>query len=112
MRLDWTTVDGIMKAAVERGLQRRKAEPVEYAGIDEKSFRRGYLYASILTDLDKGRVWDLVEVRKAADAESLLETLSEAQRAGVKATVMDMWAAVGAAVRAGGARGKRGRSPA
>ena len=99
MRLDWTTVDGIMKAAVERGLQRRKAEPVEYAGIDEKSFRRGYLYASILTDLDKGRVWDLVEGRKAADAESLLETLSEEQRAGVKATVMDMWAAFEAAVR-------------
>jgi transposase len=87
MRLDWSTVDAIMKAAVKRGLERREAEPVEYVGIDEKSFRRGHVYASILNDLDKGRVWDLVEGRKTDNAEALLDTLSGDQRAGIEIPV-------------------------
>jgi len=99
MRLDWATVDGIMKAAVERGLQRRKAEPVEHAGLDGKSFRRGYPYAGIPTGPDKGRVRDLAGGRKAGDAESLLETPGGGQRAGVKAAAMDMRAAFEAAAR-------------
>jgi transposase len=99
MRLDWSTVDAIMKAAVKRGLERREAEPVEYVGIDEKSFRRGHVYASILNDLDKGRVWDLVEGRKTDNAEALLDTLSGDQRAGVEAAAIDMWAAFEKAVR-------------
>jgi len=40
MRLDWQTVNRIMKAAVERGLARRRDEVIEYVGMDEKSFRR------------------------------------------------------------------------
>ena len=99
MRLDWTTVDSIMKAAVERGLERRKKEPIDYVGVDEKSFRRGHIYASILNDLDNNRVWDLKEGRKTENAKDLLETLSEEQRSGVKAVAMDMWAAFENAVR-------------
>ena len=100
MGLDWHTVDGIMKASVERGLKRRGEEKIEHAGIDEKSFRRGHVYASILNDLDGDRVWDLVEGRKEDNAFALLETLSEEQRAGIKAVAMDMWAAYENAVRA------------
>ena len=99
MRLDWTTVDSIMKAAVDRGLERRKKKPIDYVGVDEKSFRRGHTYASILNDLDNNRVWDLKEGRKTANAKDLLETLSEEQRTGVKAAAMDMWAAFENAVR-------------
>ena len=99
MRLDWTTVDSIMKAAVERGLERRKKEPIDYVGVDEKSFRRGHTYASILNDLDNNRVWDLVEGRKTENAKTLLETLGEEQRSGVMAVTMDMWAAFENAVR-------------
>ncbi len=61
MRLDWQTVNKIMKAAVGPGLFRRGDAVIEHAGIGEKSFRRGYVYASILNDLDNNRVWDLVE---------------------------------------------------
>jgi transposase len=99
MRLDWTTVHSIMKAAVERGMERRKKDPIDYAGIDEKSFRRGQTYASILNDLDNNRVWDLKEGRKTENAKALLETLGEEQRSGVKAVAMDMWAAFENAVR-------------
>lgn len=93
MRLDWQTVNRIMERAVERGLLRREDEPITKAGVDEKSFRRGHVYASILNDLDNNRVWDLVEGRTTKNARELFETLSEEQRAGVEAVAMDMWAA-------------------
>jgi len=100
MRLDWQTVNNIMKEAVKRGLIRRENEIIENAGMDEKSFRRGHIYASILNDLDNGRVWDLVEGRKTNNAKELLDTLSEEQQVGVKAVAMDMWAAFENAVNA------------
>jgi transposase len=100
MRLDWQTVNSIMKEAVERGLIRRESEVIENAGLDEKNFRRGHVYASILNDLDSNRVWDLVEGRKTDNAKELLDTLSEEQQAGVKAVAMDMWAAYENAVNA------------
>jgi transposase len=93
MRLAWQTVNRIMERAVERGLLRREEKPIKKAGVDEKSFRRGHVCASILNDLDNNRVWDLVEGRKTENARELLKTLSEKQREGVEAVAMDMWAA-------------------
>ena len=93
MRLHWHTVNAIMKAAVERGLERRQREPIQYLGLDEKSFRRGHVYATMLKDLDGGRVWDLVEGRKEEQARKLLQGLDATQRAGVKAVAMDIWSA-------------------
>jgi transposase len=91
MNLDWDTVDRIMKAAVARGLERRKAEPVKHLGIDEKAFRRGHHYASLLNDLDSDRLWDMVEGRTTENACELMGTLSDEQKAAVEAVAMDMW---------------------
>jgi transposase len=99
MRLDWDAVNRIMKAAVGRGLKRREETPIAYAGVDEKCFRRGHVYASVLNDLGKGRVWDLVEGRKTENAVELFETLGEEQRGSVEAVAMDMWPAFEAAAR-------------
>ena len=92
-RLSWSTVNDIMIRAVERGMLRRTEEEIAYLGIDEKSSERGHSYASILTDIDRSRVLDLVPERKLAAAKTLLETLTPAQRASVKAVAMDMWPA-------------------
>ena len=92
-RLAWSTVNNIMVSAVERGMLRRSEEDVPYLGLDEKSSERGHTYVSILTDIDRSRVLDLVPERKLEAAKSLLETLSPAQRASVKAVAMDMWPA-------------------
>ena len=72
---------------------RRTEEEIAYLGIDEKSSERGHTYASILTDIDRSRVLDLVPERKLVAAVSLLETLTPAQRTSVKAVAMDMWPA-------------------
>ena len=93
MRLDWQTVNSIMERAVERGLLRREDEVISKVGMDEKCFRKGRVYASLLNDLDNNRVWDLVEGRTTQNARELLKTLSEKQREGVEAAAMDMWAA-------------------
>ena len=86
-------------SAVERGMLRRTEEPISYLGIDEKSSERGHTYASILTDIDRSRVLDLVPERKLEAAIGLLETLTPTQRLSVKAVAMDMWPAYMSAAR-------------
>ena len=98
-RLSWSTVNAIMVSAVARGMLRRTGEGIDYLGIDEKSSERGHTYASILTDIDRSRVLDLVPQRKLEAAVGLLETLTPAQRRSVKAVAMDMWPAYMSATR-------------
>ncbi len=98
-RLAWSTVNGIMVSAVERGMLRRSEDDVPYLGLDEKSSERGHSYVSILTDIERSRVLDLVPERKLEAAKSLLGILSPTQRASVKAVAMDMWPAFMSAVQ-------------
>ena len=99
-RLAWSTVNGIMVSAVERGMLRRTEEGIPYLGLDEKSSEKGQSYVSILTDIERSRVLDVVPERKLDAAKSLLETLSPPQRASVKAVAMDMWPAFMSATQA------------
>ena len=68
--------------------------------MDEKSSEKGHTYVSILTDIDRSRVLDLAPERCLEAAKGLLETLSPAQRDGVKAVAMDMWPAFMSAAQA------------
>jgi len=97
--LDWDATHGIMKRAVQRGMSRRNTNTMEHIGIDEKSFGKGHDYVSVLTDLDQGRVLELVPGRTQESAEKLLKTLPESQRAKIKAVAMDMWKAFMSAVK-------------
>jgi len=92
-RLSWGTVNDIMVRAVKRGMLRRTEEEIPYLGLDEKSSEKGHSYVSILTDIERTRVLDLVPERKLAAATALLETLNPVQRTLVKAVAMDMWPA-------------------
>jgi len=98
-RLSWSTVNATMVCAVERGMLRRTEEEFSNLGIDERSSERGHTYASILTDIDRSRVLDLVPERKLEAAVGLLEMLTPAQRATIKAAAMDMWPAYMSAAR-------------
>ncbi len=93
LRLSWDQIHLIQLKAVERGMSRRKAEPIKYAGIDEKNFGKGHNYVSLLTDLDRGRVLEVVPGRSLESAEILWQKLPEGQRQGIIATAMDMWEA-------------------
>ena len=92
LKIGWKSAYTIQKRAVERGIARRTDESISHVGIDEKSFLKGHHYASLATDLDQGRVLDVVEGRKKEAAIELLgKAISEKQRDEVKAGAMDMW---------------------
>jgi transposase len=89
--IGWDTAQEIMRRAVQRGLERRQLDRLKYLGMDEKSFRRGQSYITLLTDLEESRVLDVVEERTAEAAGQLWDTLSPEQKQGVEAVAVDMW---------------------
>jgi transposase len=80
-----------MERAVERGLDRRELEGLKRLGMDEKSFKRGQSYITLLTDLDGGRVLDVEVERTPEAAAGVWLTLTEDQKKGVEAVAVDMW---------------------
>ena len=89
--LSWEEIHGILERAVQRGLARRQAEPVSKLGVDEKAFRKGHKYLTIVNDLDRGRVLYVAEDRKQESLDGFWPTLTDEQRGGIQAVAMDMW---------------------
>jgi len=97
--LSWDEMHGVMERAVARGLERRKAEAVPLLGVDEKAFRKGQKYFTLVNDLERSRVLYVAEDRTQASLDGFWETLSEEQVAGIRAVAMDMWDPYVASVR-------------
>jgi transposase len=92
LRVGWGQLHAIMERAVERGLAARAEEDVPHVGIDEKSFLRGHRYASVMTDIDRGRVLEVVRERTTEAARELIKkALTAVQLARVEAASVDMW---------------------
>jgi transposase len=91
LRISWDQVQRIQERGVERGLARRKLDDLEYVGIDEKNFGKGHDYVSVLSDINEGRVLDVVKDRTTEAADQLWQTIPPAQRENIKAVAMDMW---------------------
>jgi transposase len=91
LKLSWDEVHGIMERAVKRGLDRRKAEMVSRIGVDEKAFRKGHNYLTLVNDLTQGRVLYVAEDRKQSSLDGFWATLTAEQVSGIEAVAMDMW---------------------
>ena len=93
MRCSFDVVNRIMHNATIRGLARRNEEEViEEVGIDEKSFRKGHRYASILSDTKGQRILEVEEHRTKKACRKLIDKgLTEKQQKAVKKISMDMW---------------------
>jgi transposase len=89
--LSWHEVHGIMERAVRRGLARREAEPIPYVGVDEKAFRKGHRYVTLVTDLERNRVLYVAEDRKQSSLDGFWPTLTATQKESIEAVAMDMW---------------------
>ena len=84
----------IMSLSVERGLKRRNlgSEEIPHIHIDEKSYRKGHKYATVVSDSINNRVLDVGEGRSREATESLLESVfSVCQLNKMKAVCVDMW---------------------
>lgn len=97
--LSWDEVHGIMERAVARGLKRRKSEKTPYLGVDEKAFRKGHRYATIVSDLERGHVLFVAEERKQASLDGFWATLSGEQLSGIEGIAIDMWEAYEQSIR-------------
>lgn len=89
--LSWEEIHGIMERGVKRGLARREKLPLKYIGVDEKAFRKGHKYLTVVNDLERGCVLHVAEDRRQASLDSFWQTITNAQRDGIAAVAMDMW---------------------
>ena len=99
LKLSWDEIHGIMERAVQRGLKRRQAEPVSQIGVDEKAFRKGHSYLTLVNDLVRKRVLYVAEERRQSSLDGFWETLTAEQISGIHAVAMDMWDPYIASVR-------------
>ena len=98
--VNWHQLQNIMDRAVARGLARRENEEVAWIGMDEKSFRKGHNYISVINDLEGSRVLEVVEGREGDAAKELITSaLDEKQRELVCGVCIDMSAPYIKAIR-------------
>jgi transposase len=91
LRLSWDEVWGVMSRAVGRGHKRKKAQVIAQVGVDEKAFRKGHQYMTVVCDLNRATVEYVSEDRKTESLEAFWRSLSREQLEGVEAVAMDMW---------------------
>jgi transposase len=80
-----------MERAVRRGQQRKVARPVAYVGVDEKAFRKGHSYMTVVCDLERSTVEHVAEDRRKESLAGYFGSLSDEQREAIEAVAMDMW---------------------
>ncbi len=91
LQLSWDEVHGIMERAVKRGLARRQAEEIPQLGVDEKAFRKGHKYVTLVNDLKRNRVLYVAEDREQSSLDGFWSTITAEQRASIEAVALDMW---------------------
>jgi transposase len=80
-----------MSRAVARGQARKPRRLIRYLGVDEKAFRKGHRYHTLVCDLERSTVEFVAEERKTESLAAYFARLTDAQKAAVQAVAMDMW---------------------
>lgn len=91
--LSWDEVHGIMKRAVDRGLQRRPERAVSHIGVDEKSVGKHHEYVTVVCDIQQGNVLYVGDDRKKESLDAFYRQLTPERREAIEAVSMDMWEA-------------------
>lgn len=99
--LTWDEVHSVMERAVRRGLGRSRSDSIRHLGVDEKSYRKGQKYVTVVTSAEPGdaRVLYVGEGRKEESLDGFWRTLTPAQLGSIEAVAMDMWEAYENSVR-------------
>ena len=93
MRCPFNLVNRILHLATARGMERRNHSDLKFKhlSIDEKSFRKGHNYITVLSHPMSGCVLDVEEDRTKESCKKLInQILSEEQRMEVQTISMDM----------------------
>ena len=93
LRTSWDETWHIVKKAVARGKARKTDTVMPRIGIDEKAFRKGQNYITLIYDLDRSTVEAISDGNDTAAGNACFSQLSQTQRDGIEAIAMDMSAA-------------------
>jgi transposase len=88
--IGWEATWSILERAVERGLARKHTKPLRHIGIDEKSFKKGHSYITLIYDLDNSTVEAIAEGQDEAAANECFSQLLPEQIQTVEAVAVDM----------------------
>jgi len=91
--ISWDESWHILKKAVARGKARKQPKNLPRIGIDEKAFRKGHDYITLIYDLDESTVEAISDGNDTAAADACYDQLPDAQKQSVEAVAMDMSAA-------------------
>ncbi|QEG20278.1 ISL3 family transposase [Mariniblastus fucicola] len=90
LRTGWEATWTILERAVERGQARKQSSPLPHIGIDEKSFKKGQNYITLIYDLDNSTVEAISEGHNKEAANECFSQLLPGQIETVEAIAMDM----------------------
>jgi transposase len=93
VRADWGAVFGVMQRSVDRGLLRRKGVGARRIGVDEKAWKKGHSYHTLVYDLDAKCVLFVNGKRTVESLKGYYDLLSDKDLEGIEAVAMDMWEA-------------------
>ena len=93
LRISWDETWHIATKAVARGQARKTERNRPRLGIDEKAFRKGHDYITLIYDIDESTVEAISDGNDAEAADACFSQLSATQIAAVEAMAMDMSAA-------------------
>jgi transposase len=89
--LSWDEAHHIMARAVKRGVTRRGQVSPELLGVDEKAIATRHQYGTLLNDLGRGCVLEVVKDRRVESLKGCYDSLGKDGLKRVKAVAMDMW---------------------
>ncbi len=96
MRCGFNVINRVIHLSTERGLSRRNLSDLqfEHLSIDEKSFKKGHKYVTVLSHPRSGSIIDVEEDRTKESVRKLLDkSLTGEQQQGAQTISMDMWKA-------------------
>jgi len=91
LKVSWDQAWHVLMRAVARGQARKRKTKISHLGVDEKAYRKGHKYLTIVSDLKKGVVEYVGVDRKKSTLEAFFHGLTKKQLEGVEAIAMDMW---------------------
>ena len=95
LRMSFIQINRILYNSVERGLARRNnISEIKHISIDEKSFKRGHEYVTVLSSPQTGAVLNVSYGRKKESVKRVInETFNAQQKQNIQTASTDMWEA-------------------
>ncbi len=90
MRTTWKQAWNIIDRSVKRGISRKISHPM-VIGVDEKSYRKGHKYITLVYDMENSGVDYIAYDRKKESLDEYYRTLSKDQISAITAVSIDMW---------------------